>query len=189
MGCVPRAGDVSFPPLVGGSGRYGSVAILQHHHPIVGDTFLLVRLGSHTLAIAAAAVAEVAPAVEVAPLPGAPAAVEGMVRYRGAVVPVLDVAGRLGLARRPVALDEHLVVVTAGGRTAAFRVHEALRLVTLDGSALAAAEPLAPGARCLRAAAAVDDAVVWVHDPARFLAPDEATRLDEALARLAEAAS
>jgi purine-binding chemotaxis protein CheW len=147
-------------------------------------SLLLFRLAGHTLAIAARDVVEVAPVVRITELPGAPLAVEGMIRFRGAVVAVLDLRGRFGIGSPPVALDEHLVVVRAGARTVAFRVDHALRLVELRDRDLAAAEALVPGVRHVRAVAHVEGDLIYVHDPATFLDAAEGARLDQALARL-----
>src|SRR5262249_2567798 len=76
-------------------------------------------------------VRELVRAVAIVPLPMAPPGVEGVVNLRGRVVPVIDLRARLGLASRPVAPSDHMIVVSLGERLAALRVDRALDLVRL----------------------------------------------------------
>lgn len=56
-------------------------------------------------------------------LPRVPAWLEGVVSVRGRVMPVVDLAARLGLVRRGVASEQRFVVVqVSGGEAAALRV-------------------------------------------------------------------
>ena len=52
--------------------------------------FLLFQVGSTRYALEASRVVEVLPLVQLAPLPNAPAAVAGVLNYRGQPVPALD---------------------------------------------------------------------------------------------------
>jgi chemotaxis-related protein WspB len=61
--------------------------------PLHGKTemlFLLFRLGADRYALAAGDVGEILPMVEIKALPGAPAAIAGLINYRGRPVPVID---------------------------------------------------------------------------------------------------
>ena len=61
--------------------------------------FLLFQLGSDRYAIDALRVVEVLPCVQVKQIPHAPAGIAGVINYRGAPVPVLDLC--LLTLRRP----------------------------------------------------------------------------------------
>jgi len=65
--------------------------------------FILFQLGADRYALPAGRVAEVLPLVALKALPGAPAGVAGLIDYRGAAVPVVDLSalalGRAAAAR------------------------------------------------------------------------------------------
>lgn len=60
--------------------------------------FLLFELGQHRYALDTARVGEVLPLVDIRAIPRAPTAVAGVIDYRGAVVPVIDLS-QLALGR------------------------------------------------------------------------------------------
>jgi purine-binding chemotaxis protein CheW len=98
-----------------------------------GREILVFEIAGRRYALPAMEVRELVRAVAIVPLPMAPPAVEGVVNLRGRVVPVIDLRARLGLASRPVAPSDHMIVVGSGERLAALRVDRALDLVRLDG--------------------------------------------------------
>ncbi len=60
-------------------------------------------------------------AVLIAPLPRAPAIVEGVVDLHGAIVPVLDVRARFGLPPLALSASDHFVFVRAAAMAAPSR--------------------------------------------------------------------
>lgn len=79
---------------------------------------LLLHAGPERLAVPAAAVAEVLPAVVLHPLPGGPGWVAGVFRRRGAVVPVVDLHKLVTGRPCPDTLHARIVLVdhpTAAG--------------------------------------------------------------------------
>ena len=143
---------------------------------------LLTRIADLRLAFPAEVVRAIHRAVLVSPLPGAPPVIEGIVHVRGEPIPVIDLAERLALPPRPVlSPDEHLVVLSAGGRTVAVRVDEAEELVELDTRAIAAGDGFVAAARTVAGVARLADGTITVHDPAAFLSQAEEDALAVAL--------
>ena len=143
---------------------------------------LLARVADVRLAFPAAAVRGIHRAVLIAPLPGAPSVVEGVVHVRGEPVPVVDLAERLALPPRPVlALDERLVVLSAGGYTVAVRVDEADDLEELDVRTVARGEGLLAGGRTVAGVVRLEDGTITVHDPAAFLTEAERDALADVM--------
>ncbi|MCF8065165.1 MAG: chemotaxis protein CheW [Desulfarculaceae bacterium] len=68
--------------------------------------WVILRLGSHRLALSAAWVREMAALPEVTALPGAEPHLRGMVDIRGRVMPLMDLRRRLGLASLSHEADE-----------------------------------------------------------------------------------
>jgi purine-binding chemotaxis protein CheW len=105
-----------------------------------GREILVFEIAGRRYGLPATEVRELVRAVAIVPLPMAPPGVEGVVNLRGRVVPVIDLRARLGLASRPVAPSDHMIVVSLGQRLAALRVDRALDLVRLDGETRAREE-------------------------------------------------
>lgn len=145
-----------------------------------GLAVLLVEVDRLRCGVPAADVAELHPVVATVALPGAPAVIDGAIDVRGSVVAVLDLRARLGLARRPPVLSDHLAICRVGERTVALRVDRAVELVSLSRRCIDEADRL-DGARHLSGVARVADGLVLIHDLASFLSDDEAASLDDAL--------
>lgn len=85
-----------------------------------GEPVLAFALNEERLAFPLPLLAEVLPAVAPAPLPGAPAEVLGLLGRRGAVLPILDLGGLLGLPRSAAPTEGYLLVLR--DRSLALRV-------------------------------------------------------------------
>jgi len=100
------------------------------------------RIGGEDYAVDIMRVREIIPPRPITPVPRAPAFVEGVVKLRGEVIPVLDVRKRLGV---PPAADPHLsrfLVVNVAGRRLALVVDEACEVIRLPRREIRAAPPL-----------------------------------------------
>ena len=76
---------------------------------------LFLHTGAERLAIPAAAVVEVVPAVRLHPLPGGPPWVAGVFRFRGTVTPVVDLHRLATGEPCPMRLNTRIVVVNHTG--------------------------------------------------------------------------
>jgi purine-binding chemotaxis protein CheW len=110
-------------------------------------------------------VQELLRAVAIAPLPHAPAGVQGVINLRGQVVPVVPLRDRVGLPARPLTVSDHLVVVRSAGRLLALRIDRALDLVHLAPADFEQAEGL--GGWMAR----LPDGLVPVHELQSLLPP------------------
>lgn len=68
-------------------------------------------------------------------VPGAPAFVAGLVQSRGKLVPVVDMRSRFGLEPAERSLDNRVIVVRIGSRTAGLLVDSARDVLRLDETA------------------------------------------------------
>lgn len=143
--------------------------------------FLLFTIDSASYGIAADAVGEMVRAVAVAPLPGAPAAVTGIIDVRGAVVPVFDMRVRLGAPRRAVSPEDHFILVRSTGRTVALHVDTVVELVEIDPNAIATASAELPSAPHIAGVALLPDGLALIHDVDSFLSAAESETLATAL--------
>lgn len=140
---------------------------------------LVFRAEDRRFAVASRRVREVVRAVWIEALPGAPAAVEGLIDYRGTPTPVYDVRARFGLPLRPVHPMDHLIVLDVDGGLRALRVDRAEGLVTVHQ-----VQPLdedTRGAGLFSDSVSLEGGLTLVHDPSRFLDETQRARLDAAL--------
>jgi chemotaxis signal transduction protein len=93
-----------------------------------GSERLVIRAGGRSYAIAVGRVAEVVRALPTAELPRVPSYVLGAAQFRSEVIPVLDLAGRLGLIAEPFGPKGRLVIVNGPNGRAAFEVAEVVGL-------------------------------------------------------------
>jgi purine-binding chemotaxis protein CheW len=92
-------------------------------------------------------VREIIHPLPITPVPRAPPSLEGVVRLRGEVVPVLDVRKRLGVALSPPTRKSRFLVVNVAGRRIGLVVDEVCEVLRLPRSQLRPAPPLGdPGA-------------------------------------------
>jgi purine-binding chemotaxis protein CheW len=94
--------------------------------------------------------------------------VKGVISLRGKIVPVYDLASRLGLAVSTAA--SKIVIVESGDEMAGVIVGDVEEVLTLASADLD--EVPAGGAACIQAIVKVGDRLVVLLDPAGIFAPD-----------------
>jgi purine-binding chemotaxis protein CheW len=143
--------------------------------------FLVFDVAAQRFALPLPNVREVLRAVAITRLPDAPAVIEGVIDVRGSLVPVMDLRARVGLPRRPLELEDRLIVVESDGRTLALRVDRVHWTIEVEERALESTRTLAPEAAYIAGVARLEDGLVLIHDLRRFLSPSEAAELARAL--------
>ncbi|MBI2393070.1 MAG: purine-binding chemotaxis protein CheW [Deltaproteobacteria bacterium] len=86
------------------------------------EPFVVFSVDDVRYGVPASSVLEIAPRVEILPLPAAPSGVLGVIRYRGSLAVVVDVRRRFGHPPRAASMDDHLLVASARGRVLALLV-------------------------------------------------------------------
>jgi purine-binding chemotaxis protein CheW len=142
---------------------------------------LAVSVAGERFGLPVTAVREILRAVALAPLPGAPPHVEGVLNARGELLAVFDLRARFGLPTRAIEPSDHLVVVRVGERVVALRVDEADELIEVEDQQLVPPASLSPSFRRVAGVAALPDGAVVIHDLSAFLSETEAETLDDAL--------
>lgn len=145
---------------------------LQH------PTSLVCRVHTRLCALPLAQVLETLRPQPLETLPEAPPHVLGLARIRGQALPVLDLAGLLGLERPASEPAHRLVHLRVGRRRAALLVDEVLGLRPLDTAAQQALPPLLSESAALAAVqtlARLDGELLLVLSAARLLPAEGAT--------------
>ena len=89
------------------------------------------RIGGEDYAVDIMRVREIIQPLPITPVPRAPAFVEGVVRLRGEVIPVVDVRKRFGLPPGPASRKTKFLVVHVAGRRLGLVVDEVCEVVRL----------------------------------------------------------
>jgi purine-binding chemotaxis protein CheW len=106
------------------------------------------RVGAEEYAIDLRRVEEILRPPRVARVPNAPSFLEGVINFRGAIVPVIDLRKALGLGPYPAGTKQKCMICRLGGERVAILVESATQMVRVPMSDLRPAPPLmANGAR------------------------------------------
>lgn len=100
------------------------------------------RLGEEEYAVDVAQVQEIVRLVAITPVPRAPAHVEGVINLRGRIVPVVDLAMRLGLPKRDRTTATRIIITQVGDRTVGMLVDAVSEVLRLPSSAIEGAPDL-----------------------------------------------
>lgn len=144
---------------------------------------LLASLSGTQIGFPADSVHEIVRAVAIAPLPGAPAIIEGAINLHGRIVPVVDVRRRLELPPEPLAPDQFLIALEARDRIIAVRVDDVEDVIEIASSSLVSQASVSPLLDRLEGIASVSGGALVVYDVNAFLTQAEGEALDQAAAR------
>jgi purine-binding chemotaxis protein CheW len=143
---------------------------------------LTFELDQQRFGLRMADVQEVVRVAAFARLPKAPQVIEGVLNFRGAAVPVLDIRARFGLPPRGVQTSDHLVVARAGKRMAAIRVDRVSDLIEAAAKDIEDVSVVTPHSGYVAGVLKLPGDLVLIHDLSTFLSAAEAADLDRSLA-------
>lgn len=144
-------------------------------------TLVVFRLDDQRYALPLAAVERVVRAVEVTPLPGAPAIVLGAIDVHGCIVAVMNLRRRFGLPERAIAPNDYFLIARTVRRPVALVIDEAQGVSAHAPGAMVRPDRIVPGLGQFDGVLKLDDGLVLIHDLDKFLGLDEARALDAAL--------
>jgi purine-binding chemotaxis protein CheW len=142
---------------------------------------LTFELDKQRFGLPMADVQEVVRVAAFARLPKAPQVIEGVLNFRGAAVPVLDIRARFGLPPRAVRTSDHLVVARAGKRTAAIRVDRVSDLIEAAANDIEDVSAVTPHSGYVAGVLKLPGDIILIHDLSTFLSAAEAADLDRSL--------
>jgi purine-binding chemotaxis protein CheW len=132
--------------------------------------FVLFEAAGARLALDASDVLQVLRMASVAPVPGAPPHVRGVLNLHGVLVPVVDVRARLGAPPSPPDPSAQLVLARTGGRLVALEVDRVVDVVEVDRSRFEPPSRWGAGAALASGALALPDGAVVVQSLDAWLA-------------------
>lgn len=142
---------------------------------------LLFELSRETFGLWLSSVREVARAVSPLPLPGAPAGILGVIRFRGSVLPVFDLRGRFGKPTRAPIPSDRLIIAKVRKRLVALAVDQVEGITDIAEAQLDDGRHLPRNLSSVAGIAALEDGLVVIRDLEAFLSQAEEAQLDHAL--------
>jgi purine-binding chemotaxis protein CheW len=94
------------------------------------------RIGDQEFCVDIRAVREIRGWAPATPLPGAPAYVRGVINLRGAVLPIVDLSGRLGLGSAVPSARHVIIVARLGMRTVGLLVEAVSDILSISEDAI-----------------------------------------------------
>lgn len=146
---------------------------------------VVFALDEQRFALPVRMVEQVVRAVTITPVPKAPAVVQGIINFRGAIVPVLDIRQRLGLPARPMALADQIIIACTPSRHIAFAVDSIIEVAEWSEADFVTAQSVVPGVEFLDGVLRNREGLILVYDPDAFFLAEEHPLLDHALAQAA----
>src|ERR1017187_3213869 len=105
---------------------------------------VVFRLDELRIALLLTAVERIVCAVEVTPLPGAPAIVHGAIDMQGRLLPVLNLRRRFRLPEREIGPTEQFLIASTARRAVALVMDEAQGVIEVEQSAIIGADRIVP---------------------------------------------
>lgn len=142
---------------------------------------VVFRLNEQTYGVDIGHVLEIIRATDITAIPGAPEFVEGVINLRGRVIPVIDLARRLGLAPISVTGDSRIVIMEVGGATAGMMVDGVSEVLRLCRGSIQPPPAMVAGvsAGYLQGIALVDQRLIVLLDTTRVFRQEEKAVLQE----------
>lgn len=137
---------------------------------------VLFRVAETAMAVPVAQVEYVERLGALMPVPGAPPFLRGVASLRGQVVPIVDLAERLGLGHHPLGPRARVLVVREEGQVVGMAVDDVLRVLYVPEDTVHPPPPVVArvSARFLAGVAHLQGDVVLVLNLQRVLTPEEA---------------
>jgi purine-binding chemotaxis protein CheW len=163
---------------------------------------VLFTLDGQTFALELASVYRVVRALEVTPLPNAPAVILGVVNVQGEIASVVSLRHRFRLPKREITPSDQFILVSsttsadlpipgptqsatqspANTRTLALVVDSVAGIITVQKESIAVGEEIVPSLEYVQGVAKLADGLILIHNLERCLSLHEEQMLDNALA-------
>jgi purine-binding chemotaxis protein CheW len=138
-------------------------------------------LDGQRFAVSLSAVECVVRAVEITPLPKAPAIVLGVIDFHGQVLPVFNLRRRFRLPEREIDLNDHIIIARTSHRTVALVVDAVHGVTECAEDEIVTADAIVPGLEYVAGVVKRPDGMIFIHDLEEFLSFAEAQQLEGAL--------
>ncbi|HEX4120755.1 MAG TPA: chemotaxis protein CheW [Verrucomicrobiae bacterium] len=147
------------------------------------NQMVVFRLDEQRYALVLAAVERIVRAVEVIPLPKAPAIVLGVINVEGRILPVFNVRRRFGLPDKGITPTNQFLIARTERRPVVLVIDEAEGMIERSSADIVGPSGIVPGLEQIRGVIKLDDGLALIYDLEKFLSSDEASVLEEAMSK------
>jgi len=158
-------------------------AVLPAHPLSALAQWVVFGLDAGRYAIPLSVVQRVVRAAQVTPLPLAPSVVIGAIDIEGRVLPVFNVRRRFRLPERDIDPGDHFLIANTARGTVALVIDMAHGVLECPDATTVDAAMIATDIGPISGVLVLRDGLVLIHDLDRFLSPDEARALEDAMNR------
>ena len=120
-------------------------------------------------------------AVEISPIPKAPANVLGLINIHGQIVPVLNIRRLLHLAEVDIDVNDHFILTRTRRRLVAIPVDNVLGLFEQVPSDVIAPDDLLLGTGFLHGVTRLEDDILFLYDLDKVLTSDDFAKISQCL--------
>jgi len=139
--------------------------------------YLIFTIEKVRYAISVPAVERICSVVNITPLPKVPDILQGIIKMKGLIVPVINVRKRLGIPDREPELSDHMIILRTEKLTLAMPVDEVTGLMELDITDIEKKDNIFPGLKYIEGVIKSSPGIIIVHNPDEFLTPEEEENL------------
>jgi purine-binding chemotaxis protein CheW len=143
--------------------------------------WVVFSLDKGRYALRLTAVERIVRAAHVTPLPGVPEIVLGAIDVEGRVLPVFNLRRKFRLPERTVDPTDQFLIARTVQRTVVLHIDSAQGVLERPATALVNIGSIAPNLAHIEGVIQLEDGLVLIQDLERFLSPEEALSLDEAM--------
>lgn len=143
--------------------------------------FLVFTLGGGRYGLYLSAVHRVVRAVEITPLPQAPAIVLGVVNVQGRIIPVINLRRRFRLPERETVPTDQMVIAQTARRRVALIVDAVSDVLQCPEENIVEAATVLADVEYIEGLVKRNDGLILIHDLDKFLSIDEETSLGQAM--------
>ena len=129
-------------------------------------------------------VERVVPIAEITPLPAAPDVILGVINIRGAIVPVINIRRRFGLATRQLRLSDRMLIARTSRRAVALVADAVLGVVAKLQAAISTVDGISRDRKYVAGVVQLESGLTLIHDLETLISQDEERVLERAIAPL-----
>ena len=149
----------------------------------VPTSLVVFRLENQRYAVQLRVVERIVNAVEVTPLPNAPATVLGVINVGGQLLPVFNLRRRFDLPVREIGPKDQFVIARTAVRPVALVVDEVEEVVNRADIHITPPAEIVGAVECIQGIARLEDGLVLIYDLEKFLSLQENRVLESALSK------
>ncbi len=146
--------------------------------------YVIFLIDGQRYALSLPVVERIVRAVEITPLPDAPAIVLGAINVEGEVLPVFNLRRRFLLPERDIGPNDQLLIASTRHRKVALVIDEARDVIERNRMEIIALDAVIPGLEQVQGLVKFDDGLVLIYDLESFLTLDEVHALEASMEAL-----